>query len=98
MILVQLKIKALLNESVNEISNTLNSISEVVFSIAARMDKFENDEVKEVSFMSPNCRQINTPHRPNFRPTRNIIYYRCGRVGHGRRRCYAKYMGLTGNL
>ena len=82
-------------ESVNEISNTLHSISGVVSSTAARMDKLENDKVKEVSFMSPKCGQTNTPHRPNIRPTRNIECYRYGRVGHGWRRCYAKY-GVDG--
>ena len=35
-------------ESVNEIGNTLNSISGVVSSIAAGMDKLENDKSNEV--------------------------------------------------
>jgi hypothetical protein len=85
--------------SVNSIHSTLDTLTGIVSNIATRMEKLEHN--KHVSFSSPvkehssssanehNFSQTGT--HPSQVPRRKLVCDRCGRVGHGWRKCYAKY-------
>lgn len=82
-------------DSVNTDSDnsTLDSVVNAVSNLVTRLEKLEDDskKSKKVSFANSNQNHGAT----NRSSKRNMICYRCGRVGHGWRKCYAKY-GVDG--
>ena len=83
---------------VNSIHTTLDTLTGVVANIATRLEKMEHSD-KHVSFSpskytdEPN--QYTQNRTQNRAPRRQLICYRCGRMGHGWRKCYAKF-GVDG--
>lgn len=80
------------SNSVHEVNVTLDSVASMVSNISTRLGKLESDKnSKKVSFANSN-----QDHLPiNRSAKRNMTCYRCGRIGHGWRRCYAK-QGIDG--
>jgi len=83
------------HESVSSLHATLDSITGVVSNLTSRLDKLEFDKSSQVNFPSNYGQRNDTAHQSNFRPRRAIVCYRCGRIGHEWRRCYAKH-GVDG--
>lgn len=82
-------------ESVNSVHSVLDSLTDAVSNITTRLEKLQFDKPKQVSFSSDYGIRNEPAHRPNVRPKRVMVCYRCGRVGHGWRKCYAKH-GVDG--
>jgi len=78
--------------SVNQNESTLDTVVNLVSNLATRIDKLdEKMKGKKVSFANSN----HNCGPPNRSGKRNMICYRCGRVGHVWRKCYAKF-GVDG--
>lgn len=82
-------------ESVKSVHSVLDSLTDAVSNITTRLEKLQVDKPKQVSFSSNYGTRNESYHRPTVRPKRGIVCYRCGRVGHGWRDCYAKH-GVDG--
>ena len=82
--------------SVEHENSTLDSVVNMVSNIVTRLDKLDDKvklDSKKVSFADST--QNHGPTNRHRSGKRNMICYRCGRVGHVWRKCYAKY-GVDG--
>ena len=80
-------------ESIKSVHSMLDSLTDAVSNITTRLEKLQVDKPKQIS--SSYGTRNESDHRPTVRPKRAIVCYRCGRVGHGWRKCYAKH-GVDG--
>ncbi len=72
----------------NDVNSTLDSVVNMVSNIVTRLDELDNRSSKKVSSANFDSNKNRVPTNRSVK--RNMICYRCGRVGNVWRKCYAK--------
>lgn len=87
------EIKETPRESVNDVNTSLGSVASVVSNLVTRLEKLDKQTDNDTKVSFPNSKYY--PLANNRPVRRSMVCYRCGRIGHGWRKCYAKF-GVDG--